>query len=118
MNIPKKRGYLQYFQDYIAKQTKVNHQLRSKLRDELNIRVVATNDSHYIDREDWRAHEILLNIQSGEPCEIWEKDSHGNPKFRVPNPKRRTYASHEYYFKSPEQMEALFTDIPEAIANP
>ena len=57
-----------------------------------------------------------MNIQSGEPCEIWEKDSYGNPKFRVPNPKRQTYPSHEYYFKSPQQMARLFADVPEAIS--
>lgn len=106
----------QYYQDYISKQNKVNETLLELSR-ELSIPVVATNDSHYIDRSDWRAHEILLNIQSGEPCEIWEKDSQGNPKFRIPNPKRRTYPSHECYFKSPQQMQELFHDIPEAISN-
>ena len=104
----------QQYQDYIAKQEKANNALL-EIAKEFHIRVVATNDSHYIDRSDWRAHEILLNIQSGEPCEIWEKDSQGNPKFMVPNPRRRTYSTHECYFKSPQQMTALFSDIPEAI---
>lgn len=106
----------QQYQDYISKQQKINRTL-TELSQELQIPLVATNDSHYIDREDWRPHEILLNIQSGEPCEIWEKDSQGNPKFRTPNPKRRTYSSHECYFKSPEQMAALFHDLPLAISN-
>jgi DNA polymerase III subunit alpha len=104
----------QQYKDYIAKQQKCNNILL-EIAKELNIKVVATNDSHYIDREDWRPHEILLNIQSGEPCEIWEKDSLGNPKFLVPNPKRRTYSTHECYFKSPQQMQVLFQDIPEAL---
>ncbi len=103
---------VQQYRDYIARQNKVNSCLL-----ELNIPVVATNDSHYIDRSDWRAHEILLNVQSGEPCEIWEKDSLGNPKFRIPNPKRVTYPSHEIYFKSPQQMAELFSDLPEALSN-
>lgn len=107
---------IQQYQDYISKQTKVNEALISVAR-KLQIKMVATNDSHYIERSDWRAHEILLNIQSGETYEIWEKDSQGNPKFRVPNPKRRTYSSHECYFKSPQQMMALFEDLPEAIEN-
>lgn len=107
---------LQQYNDYIAKQNKVNSALLEIARQQ-GIRIVATNDSHYIDRSDWRAHEILLNVQSGEPCETWEKDSYGNPKFRVPNPKRRTYATHECYFKSPKQMSALFHDLPEAISN-
>jgi len=106
----------QQYQDFIQKQNKLNETLIG-ISKEHGIKVVATNDSHYVDREDWRAHEILLNVQSGEPCEIWEKDSLGNPKFRVPNPKRRTYESHELYFKSPEQMAELFADIPEALSN-
>jgi len=104
----------QQYRDLIEKQTKLNNTLIAFAK-EFGIRLVATNDSHFMQREDWKAHEILLNIQSGEPCEIWEKDSAGNPKFRRPNPKRRTYPSHEVYFKSPEQMIALFQDIPEAI---
>jgi len=106
----------QRYQDYITKQETINQAILEVSR-ERGIPVVATNDSHYIDRDDWKAHEILLNVQSGEPCEIWEKDSQGNNKFRVPNPKRRTYPSHEFYFKSPKQMQALFHDIPEAISN-
>ncbi|MBS0622512.1 MAG: DNA polymerase III subunit alpha [Verrucomicrobia bacterium] len=106
----------QQYQSFIEKQKKLNETLLS-LSKELSIPVIATNDSHYLDRHQWRAHEILLNIQSGEPCEIWEKDAQGIPKFRIPNPKRRTYESHELYFKSPQAMEELFADLPEAISN-
>lgn len=110
-------GWLhQQYESYIAKQDRINAAL-IELAQRENIPLVATNDSHYIDREDWRAHEILLNVQSGEPAEIVEKDSYGNVKARVANPKRMTYSSHECYFKSPEQMAALFTDVPEAISN-
>lgn len=105
---------IQQYQDYIQRQQKVNEAL-IHLSCQHSIPLVATNDVHYLKREDWRAHEILLNIQSGEPCEIWEKDSYGNLKFRLPNPKRQTYPSHEYYFKSVQQMQELFSDIPEAL---
>lgn len=107
---------IQQYQDYITKQEKVNQTLIETAK-ELDLKLVATNDSHYIERSDARAHEILLNIQSGEPCEIWEKDSYGNPKFRVPNPRRRTYSTFECYFKSPAQMAEIFSDVPEAISN-
>jgi DNA polymerase-3 subunit alpha len=107
---------IQHYQDYLLKQNKINSRI-IELSRELNIPLVATNDSHYLDREDWRAHEIILNIQSGEPTEIVEKDSLGNPKFRVPNPKRRAYPSHECYFKTADQMAERFQDIPEAISN-
>lgn len=106
---------IQHYQDYIQRQQKVNETL-IRLSHQHAIPLVATNDVHCLNREDWRAHEILLNIQSGEPCEIWEKDFYGNLKFRLPNPKRQTYPSHEFYFKSSQQMQELFADVPEALA--
>ncbi len=100
--------------DTSALQERVNQEL-VRLSKEHSIRIVATNDIHYIERDDWQAHEILLNIQSGEPREIWERDSRGNAKNRMPNPKRSALFTHELYFKSPEQMAELFSDLPEAL---
>lgn len=97
------------------KKEEIVYQAIKALSVEQGITPVATNDSRYLDRSDWQAHEILMNVSSGEPCEIWERDSEGNPKIRVPNPKRKVLFSHELYFKSPEQMRALFSDFPEAI---
>lgn len=107
---------LQKIRDTVALQSKKNEELLALSR-ELGVSLVATNDIHYIEKEDWRAHEILLNIQSGEVCEIWERDSAGNPKNKAPNPRRETASTRELYFKSPEQMAALFADLPEAIEN-
>jgi DNA polymerase-3 subunit alpha len=110
-----KEGWLlQNYRDYIRNQDVVTSRLYH-LGKELGIRCVATNGSHYLHRTDWKAHEILMNIQSGEPCEIWERDSFGNPKSRVLNPKREVYFSHELYFKSPEEMSSLFADMPDAL---
>ncbi len=102
--------------DAMATQDKVNERL-IRLSSALKIACIATNDTRYIEREDWKAHEILMNIQTGEPCEIWEKDSYGNLKERVPNPKREITDSHELYFKSQEEMRQLFHDLPEAVEN-
>ena len=88
-----------------------------ELSKEKGIPYVATNDIHYIDPNDWKAHEILMNVQSGEPCEVVERDSYGNVKGRMPNPKRKVIPTHELYFKSSKQMEALFADLPQAIQN-
>ncbi len=104
------------YQDAIGKQVKLNSMLK-EASERFSIRCVATNDTHYMDKKDYFAHEILINIQSGEPIEVWEKDSSGEPKFRTLNPKRRMYGTHACYFKSPEEMQALFLDIPEAISN-
>ena len=78
---------------------------------------VATNPIHYLEREDWLSHEILLNIQSGQPREIWENDPYGKPKSRVLNPKRDTFITHEHYFKSALEMETQFSYLSEAIQN-
>ncbi|MDN3509567.1 MAG: DNA polymerase III subunit alpha [Candidatus Neptunochlamydia sp.] len=114
--IDKESWLYQYYLDRVKNQDKVNERLVT-LSKERGIPVVATNGTHYIDREDWRAHEILMNVQSGEPVEIIERDSFGNPRGRELNPKRKVIPTHELYFKSPEEMEALFADVPEAIAN-
>jgi DNA polymerase-3 subunit alpha len=102
--------------DYVSGQKKINSRL-IELSKQRGIKCVAANDVRYLDRDDWRAHEVLQNIQSGEPCEIWEKDSYGNPKVRVRNPKREVTQTHELYFKSPDQIQTLFADIPEAVEN-
>lgn len=105
----------QKMRDHEVNQKKNNAKL-VELSKHLGIPLVATNTIRYIERDDWRAHEILLNIQSGEPCEIWERDSAGNPKNKVANPRRETTFTRELYFKSPEEMQSLFADLPEAIA--
>lgn len=104
----------QNYQAHIDAQEKVIARFK-ELGKEKGIRCVATHDIHYLQREDWQAHEILMNIQSGEPCEIWERDSQGNPLKRSLNPKRRVAASHALYFKSPQEMSAAFADIPDAV---
>jgi DNA polymerase-3 subunit alpha len=110
----KEAWVLQNLRDHIAAQQMVNAKLVEWSK-RFDIRCAATNDIHYIEQGDWRAHEILLNIQSGQPCEIWERDSRGNLKSKSPNPKRDTYPSHELYFKSPSEMQLLFADLPEVI---
>jgi DNA polymerase III subunit alpha len=66
------------------------------------IGLLATNDAHYLRKEDALAHEILLCIQTGK--NINDED---RMKFHGP----------EFYVKSPEEMEELFGNIPEAIEN-
>jgi len=101
---------IQKYQDYIERQKKVNA-LLIETGKERGIPLIATNDSRYLDQPDWYSHEILINIQSGEPCELLDGD------FRSPNPKRKSFPSHQYQFKTAEEMAELFADIPEALAN-
>ncbi len=105
----------QNYKNYVEMQERVVQKL-IQLGKQFSIQCVATNEVHYLERNDWRAHEILMNIQSGEAVEIWDFDSKGNAKSRLLNPKRRVYFSHEFYFKTPAQMEQLFSDFPEAVS--
>jgi len=68
----------------------------------MGIPVVATNDCHYLAREDAEAHEVLLCIQTGKTMQ--DKD-----RFR--------FATDQVYVKSAEEMEALFQGAPDAIRN-
>ncbi len=69
---------------------------------ELNIPLVATNDSHYVRREDSEFQDLLLCIQMNKT---------------VDDTKRLRFSSDDYYLKSPEEMRLLFAEIPEACDN-
>ena len=105
----------QNYLEHVKNQEKVISTLLP-ISKEKGIPIVATNDTHYMEREDWKAHEILMNVQSGEPCEIIERDSFGNPRGRTLNPKRKVNPTHELYFKSPDEMASIFSDIPESLS--
>ncbi len=107
---------LQKAQEYRADLKKVEATLTAYAKKK-KLPLAASNEIHYLEKQDWKAHEILLNVSSGETVEIWERDSKGNIKSRSPNPKRKVLASKEFYFKSPEEMRAIFPDLPEALEN-
>lgn len=67
-----------------------------------NLPLVATNDVHYIEKEDAYAQEILLCIGTGKKITDSEH-------FHFPN--------NEFYFKSPQEMENIFSEVPSAIKN-
>ena len=73
-----------------------------RLAKELDLPLVATNDAHYVRREDAEAHDVLLCIQTGKTLAATDR-------MRFPN--------EEFYLKSTEEMAALFAYAPEAIAN-
>lgn len=85
----------------IETQTRVNAELIQMSR-ELQIPLVATNDCHYLRREDARIQDILLCLQTGK---------------RVSDTDRMRMAGDSFYLKSPEEMAAAFAAVPEAIAN-
>lgn len=106
----------QHYQEYIDRQKKIEKALVEQSH-KRSIRLVATQNCHYLEREDWRAHEVLLNVQSGEPVQLTTIDTMTGSSYTTKNPKRSTFPSHEYYMKSSAEMHALFHDLPEAIAS-
>ncbi|MFA5250252.1 MAG: DNA polymerase III subunit alpha [Parachlamydiales bacterium] len=114
--LKKEAWVLQKYLDFASKEELLLKKL-VEVGKEKQIKCLATLDAHYLKPEDWRAHEILLNIQSGEPCEIWEKDRRGMNKGRQPNPKRKIYPSHSFHFPGLEELQKLFSDLPEALEN-
>ena len=73
-----------------------------------NIKLVATNNTFYVNKEDANAHDILLCVKDAE--------KQATPKGRGRG-FRYGLENEEYYFKSEQQMKALFSDVPEAINN-
>jgi DNA polymerase III subunit alpha len=93
--------YLEIMENGLPEQKIVNNGL-IEIGRELSIPLVATNDCHYIDREDAEAHEVLLCIQTGKTMEDTD---------------RMRFKTDQFYFRSPEAMSRLFKDIPQSITN-
>ncbi|MDP2912448.1 MAG: DNA polymerase III subunit alpha [Candidatus Omnitrophota bacterium] len=98
----KENFYLEIQDNLIPEQEKVNEEL-IKISKDMNIGLVATNDVHYIEKEDSKAHEVLLCIQT---------------QTTIDDPNRMRLQTDEFYFKSKEEMSRTFGDVaPEALKN-
>ena len=93
--------YLELQYHGMPEQMKVNGEI-IKLSKDIDVPLVATNDVHYIKEEDYRAHDVLLCIQTGKTVDEEE---------------RMRYPSDQFYLKSPEEMHSLFSHVPEALHN-
>ena len=93
--------YLEIMENGLEEQKRANKGL-IELGKKLSIPMVATNDCHYLNREDAEAHEVLLCIQTGTTME---------------DDRRMRFSSEEFYLKSPDEMKKSFDYCPEAIAS-
>lgn len=97
-----KGNFFLELQDHgIPDQKTVNTQLL-RLSQELGIELVATNDVHYTNVEDWEAHDVLLCLQTGK---------------KLSDENRMRYEGGQYYVKSEDEMKALFPYALQAIEN-
>ncbi len=95
------RFYLELQENKIAPQAKVNEALL-RYGARFQIPVVATNDCHYLERTDALSQEVLLCVQTGKTLQ--DED-------------RMKFGSEEFYFKSPQELEALFSYAPQAVSS-
>ncbi len=95
------RFYIEIMRHGIAEQDIVNAGLIALAR-EMNLPLVATNDSHYLNKGDAQAHDVLLCIGTGKT---------------VQDTSRMKFMTDEFYVKSAGEMRALFADVPEACDN-
>ena len=93
--------YLEVQSNTMPNQILVNQKL-VELSRKLDIPLVATNDAHYLKKEDSYNHEVLLCIQTGK---------------RMTDSDRMKFETDDFYIKSPEEMKDYFKNIPEAIEN-
>lgn len=95
------RYYLEIQDNKYSEQMIVNQNLIAMSK-ELDIPLVATNDCHYLTKEDYYAHEVLLCIQT---------------KKKMSDEDRMSFETNEFYVKSPEEMEVAFKNVPSAVEN-
>ncbi|MEO5658164.1 MAG: DNA polymerase III subunit alpha [Nitrospiria bacterium] len=95
----KENFFLEIQENGIEQQTRVNRDLVDLSR-RLDIPLVATNDCHYLERRDARAHDVLLCLQTGKTLN---------------DPKRMRFSTEELYVKSSEDMARLFGELPDAL---
>ena len=91
--------YFELMNNGIKEQLIVNERL-IELASRIGIKTVATNDIHYLNREDAKNHDVLLCIQTGKT---------------VNDPRRMRFKTDQFYFRTAEEMYTLFSEHPEAL---
>ncbi|MDR6561807.1 MULTISPECIES: DNA polymerase III subunit alpha [unclassified Arcicella] len=106
--------YVEVQNHQIPDQLKCNEVLL-KFAKKYNVKVIASNDSHYLDQKDANAHDILLCINTGEKqATPTYKDVDDGESVKG---KRFAFYNDEFYFKNTQEMTKLWSHIPEAIDN-
>jgi DNA polymerase-3 subunit alpha len=103
--------YIEIQRHGLPEQEKVN-QVLLRFAKKYNVKIIASNDSHYVDQQDSNAHDILLCVNTGDkqstPIATDEEGGKGY-RFGFPND--------QFYFKTKDEMLKIFNDIPEALDN-
>lgn len=107
--------YIEIQRHNIKEQELINQTLL-KFSKKYKVPVIATNDSHYVDKSDANAHDILLCINTGEKQSTPGFDDFVNDEVQIRN-RRFKFPNDQFYFKTTAEMQQLFSDIPESLDN-
>ncbi len=115
LNIFQEDYYVELQRHGLPEQDKVN-EILLKFAKKYNVKVIASNDSHYVEQSDFNAHDILLCINTGEKQSTPALREFADDDISAKN-KRFAFPNDQFYFKKTEEMLSVFNDIPEAIDN-
>jgi len=115
LNVFQEDFYVELQRHGIPEQDKVN-QVLIKLARKYNVKIIASNDSHYVDQSDFNAHDILLCINTGEKVATPALREFSDDDILVKD-KRFAFPNDQFYFKTSAEMGKAFHDLPEAIDN-
>jgi DNA polymerase-3 subunit alpha len=108
--------YVELQRHGIPEQEQVNVVLL-RFAEKYNVKVIASNDSHYVDQADANAHDILLCINTGEKKSTPTNKDFSDDDSAGPKNRRFAFYNDQFYFKTTEEMSKLFHDLPQAIDN-
>lgn len=115
LNVFQQDYYVELQRHGMAEQDKVNAVLL-KFAKKYNVKVIASNDSHYVDQSDFTAHDILLCINTGEKLSTPALREFSDDDVYVKD-RRFAFPNDQFYFKTTAEMSQVFSDLPEAIDN-
>ncbi len=115
LNIFQQDYYVELQRHGIPDQEKVNAVLL-KFAKKYNVKVIASNDSHYVDQSDFNAHDILLCINTGEKQSTQKLSEFSDDDVMVKS-KRFAFPNDQFFLKNTVEMTKVFADLPEAIDN-
>lgn len=107
--------YVELQRHAIPEQQKVN-EILLKFAQKYQVKVIASNDSHYVDQQDSNAHDILLCINTGEKQSTPTLKDFSDDDAFVKG-RRFAFFNDQFYFKTTAEMNQLFSDLPESIDN-
>jgi DNA polymerase-3 subunit alpha len=103
-------------QRHNLKEQEIVNAILLKFAQKYGVKIIASNDCHYIDKQDAEAHDILLCVNTGE-----KKSTPSIKEFSdediIPRGARFAFPNNEFYFKNTKEMTNLFIDLPQAIDN-